>query len=135
MPPKFVAARDAMIDVLEQIVVPALTRKGFTGKFPHFRRITPDRIDLLSFYFNPYGHGFVYKFGRCGPRGFVKRNGKRVPPEKLSTSDMLDVQLNWISPALDSTGPEFWFQYEPSDANSLRKAAEASLPYLLQLDL
>ena len=135
MPSEIVRARKGMIEVLGEIVVPALERKGFTGDFPHFRRITPERIDLLSFFFNPYGHGFVFKFGRCGPDGFVKRSGKRVPPNKVTTGDMPYMQLNWISPDIASTGPAFWFQYEPGSLGSLRRAAECSLPYLLQVDL
>jgi len=135
MPSKIVSAREGMIQVLGQIVVPSLARKGFTGQFPHFRRVMSERIDLLSFFFNPYGHGFVFKSGRCGPGGFIKRNGKHVAPEKLKTSDMSYMQLNWISPDLAAKGSAFWFQYEPSDPRSLRQAAESSLSYLLQVDL
>ena len=71
----------------------------------------------------------------CGLGGFVKRNGKLIPPERVATTDMPYEQLAWISPNSASRGSDFWFQYEPSDPESLRKAALDVLPYLLQLDI
>jgi hypothetical protein len=135
MPSQRLDNRREIIEVLDRIVVRSLKQRGFVGRFPHFRRITSDRIDLLSFFFMPKGHGFVFKFGRCGPGGLVKRNGKRVPPEKVTTGDLMLMQLAWISPDTRSNSPEFWFQYQPENPQSQREAAEKALPYLLQLDV
>jgi hypothetical protein len=40
--------RDAMIKEIKSKVVPVLRNKGFRGRYPHFRRFTKERIDLLS---------------------------------------------------------------------------------------
>ena len=37
--------------VLKATVIPELRARGFQGSFPHFRRLRPDRIDLLAFQF------------------------------------------------------------------------------------
>jgi uncharacterized protein DUF4304 len=52
-------SRDKMIDALRRVIVPTLRNMGFTGSFPHFRRIRETRIDLLTFQFNRSGGSFV----------------------------------------------------------------------------
>ena len=47
-----------MKKALNQTVIPALRREGFTGRYPHFRRILDDRIELLSFQTNKWGGSF-----------------------------------------------------------------------------
>ena len=135
MPSAIIESRPAMVAELGRTVVPVLQQKGFCAEFPHFRRVTSERIDLLGLLFNPHGHGFVFKFARCGPEGFVTRNGRRIPPDKVTTSHFMIMQLNWISPDVRAKGNEFWFCFEPDKPDSLRAAALSAIPYLLQVDL
>jgi hypothetical protein len=135
MPSTIVQRRQEMCAELERTVVPVLQNKGFAGSFPHFHRISAERIDVLSFFFNPYGHGFVFKFGRCGPEGLVTRLGKRIRPDKLTTGHFTILQLNWISPDVNAKDDAFWFCFQPGQPDSLRQAALSCIPYLLQVDL
>jgi hypothetical protein len=59
------SSRKKMIKHLSEIVIPVLREKGFKGSFPHFRRITNDRINLLTFQFDRYGGGFVIEITNC----------------------------------------------------------------------
>ena len=43
---------------LEQAVIAKLKADGFEGKFPHYRRVFPDRIELISFPKYKYGNAF-----------------------------------------------------------------------------
>lgn len=51
--------REEMIKSLSEIVVPKLRQFNFKGSFPHFRRQTAERINLLTFQFDRSGGGFV----------------------------------------------------------------------------
>lgn len=121
--------------MLDRVVVPVLRQKGFTGQSPHFRRITAARIDLLSVFFDPHHHGFVFKFGRCGPEGPVARNGKRIAPDKATVDHLMLAQLAWISPDAQAKDAAFWFRFEPGNEQSMQEAARNAVPYLLQVDL
>jgi hypothetical protein len=48
-----------MIKKLNDIVVPVLRQSNFKGSFPHFRRVTAERTNLLTFQFDRSGGGFV----------------------------------------------------------------------------
>ena len=61
MPP-----RKEMIVALNSIVVPVLRHRGFTGSFPHFRRLGTKQIDLITFQFDKWGGGFVVELSKCG---------------------------------------------------------------------
>jgi hypothetical protein len=63
--------RDNMIIELKSMVVPELRNKRFKGSFPHFRRISEDKIDLITFQFDRYGGGFVVEVGVCPPEGLL----------------------------------------------------------------
>ena len=60
-----------MISKLKKIVVPGLRERGFKGSFPHFRRISEKKIDLITFQFHRYGGGFVIEVEVCSPEGFI----------------------------------------------------------------
>src|SRR4051794_5602597 len=75
-------SRDAMIDALKGVVVPALRSRGFSGSFPHLRRPAAERIDLLTFQFDRNGGGFVIEVARCPLEGVPPPWGEKVPPNK-----------------------------------------------------
>jgi hypothetical protein len=62
-------SRDAMIVELKRVAVPVLRSLGFKGSFPHFRRESAERIDLLTFQFSLGGGKFVVEVGSFSPAG------------------------------------------------------------------
>lgn len=47
-----------MNETLEREVIAKLKVNGFEGKFPHYKRVFSDKIELISFPKNKYGNGF-----------------------------------------------------------------------------
>lgn len=47
-----------MRKALEEYVIPDLLSKGFVGKYPHYKKIYDDRIELLAFFVNKWGNSF-----------------------------------------------------------------------------
>jgi len=62
-------SRDKMMEALHRVVVPMLRDMGFTGSFPHFRRVHDTQIDVLTFQFNRWGGSFVVEVAFCEPVG------------------------------------------------------------------
>lgn len=48
-----------MRKALNKYVIPNLTEKGFVGKYPHYKKIYDDRIELLVFDTNKWGNSFT----------------------------------------------------------------------------
>lgn len=59
--------RDKMIAALQELVIPVLRQGGFVGRFPHFRRVRSECMDLLTFQFDKWGGGFVVEVGTLQP--------------------------------------------------------------------
>jgi Domain of unknown function (DUF4304) len=78
--------RNEMIKALILIVIPLLREKGFKGSFPHFRRVLETRIDLISFFFDKYGGGFIVEIGASPVNGFTIKGGPHFPPNKVNTT-------------------------------------------------
>ncbi|MBA2936891.1 DUF4304 domain-containing protein [Paenibacillus sp. CGMCC 1.16610] len=98
--------RDIMIDALKTIVIPELREKGFKGSFPHFRRITDKKIDILTFQFDKYGGGFRLEIAVCSPEGLTHDWGEKVTPNKV-TAYHLNIQNR--KTILDNGN---WFRYD-----------------------
>jgi hypothetical protein len=81
-------SRDRMIAALKETVVPMLRDMGFSGSFPHFRRVREKQIDLLTFQFNRYGGSFVVEVAFCAPDGFMTHWGEHIPPNKVRAHDI-----------------------------------------------
>lgn len=54
---------------LKTVALPRLRLAGFTGSFPHLRRINRDGADLVTFQFNRSGGSLVVEIARCHPTG------------------------------------------------------------------
>ncbi len=48
-----------MRKALNQFVIPNLISQGFIGEYPHYKKIYPDRIELLVFQNNNWGNSFT----------------------------------------------------------------------------
>jgi hypothetical protein len=105
--------RDEMIKNLNEIVVPALRQLNFKGSFPHFRRLTTDRINLLTFQFDRHGGGFVIELANCNSTGYKTALGRPTPPSKLTAHDFNTrkrIQSNMHENGDSST--DDWFRYD-----------------------
>ena len=105
-------ARKEMVKNLSDIVISVLRQKGFKGSFPHFRRLTPNIINLLTFQFDRSGGGFVIEITNCQPYGFTTSWGTKIEPNKLTAQDLFNRKR--IQSNMDTTSSltEDWFRYD-----------------------
>jgi hypothetical protein len=121
---------DSMIVALKQLFVPLLRERGFKGSFPHFRRISPGRIDLLTIQFDKWGGGFVIELAKCGPEGFTTHWGLHILPNKVRAWD-IDIDSRLRLGTL-STGKGMWFRYD--DGTSVEEVARRVVAHLPEAD-
>lgn len=106
------SSRKEMIEKISEIVVPVLRQKGFKGSFPHFRRLTDDRINLLTFQFDRSGGGFVIEIANCQQSGFTTSWGKKIEPNKLTAHDLFKRKRIQSNMDTESSLTEDWFRYD-----------------------
>lgn len=70
---------------LELNVIGPLCAQGFTGKYPHFRRVKEDGIELISFRTNKHGGSFTVEVSAVFPD---KENKNFVSNNNLSVNDL-----------------------------------------------
>ena len=104
--------RDEMIKNLNEIVVPALRQINFKGSFPHFRRFTSERINLLTFQFDRSGGGFVIEIANCKPDGFTTSWGQEIKPNKLTAHDLNNRKRIQSNMKTESSLTDDWFRYD-----------------------
>ena len=122
-------SRDRMIAALQDVAVPVLRDMGFSGSFPHFRRIREAQVDLLTFQFNRYGGSFVVEVAFCAPDGFTTHWGKHIPAKKVRAHDIHPKQRL----RLGSNPPQkadHWFCYESDRTDIYTDTAFELLPLL-----
>jgi hypothetical protein len=95
-----------MINTLKEIVIPVLRGNGFKGSLPHFRRISKEKVDLITFQFDKYGGGFIIEIAVCPPEGYTHTWGEKVPPNKVSAYDLHP------NNRLRLTDKGNWFRYD-----------------------
>jgi hypothetical protein len=116
------ADRGAMIAELKRVVQPHLRAERFVGTFPHFRRLSEEAIDLITFQFDRHGGGFVIEIARCPSDGILTYRGEHLPPSKVQAWDVHPNFRKRIKPRSGS-GTDSWFRYETTVASKV--AAEA----------
>jgi hypothetical protein len=104
--------RDEMNKTLNEIVVPVLRQLKFKGSFPHFRRLTTERINLLTFQFDRSGGGFVIEIANCKPDGFTTSWGLKIGPNKVTAHDMNKRKRIQSNMNTESSLTEDWFRYD-----------------------
>jgi hypothetical protein len=102
-------SRESMINALNEFVIPKLREQGFSGKFPHFRRISQGKIDLLTFQFDRHGGGFIIEIAKCPSEGITTYFGDHIPPNKVRAWDM--GERFRIQPKEGSSTSD-WFRYD-----------------------
>ena len=119
-----------MDDALREYLLPALRERGFQGSLPHFRRLLPDRVDLLTIQFDKHGGGFVVEISRCGTEGVTKSWGKHVPAAKVTARDLHPNQRLRLK-LREGPGRDAWFRFENGE---YRKVAAQALSRLTDAD-
>lgn len=104
-------SRRQMESALKQIVVSELRSRGFTGSFPHLRRIRDTAVDLLTFQFDRNGGGFLIEIAQSKPEGFTTYWGKHIPTQKLTAWDLHPNDRKRIQPE-NGAGTESWFRFD-----------------------
>lgn len=101
--------RDNMISSLKKIVIPVLREKGFKGSFPHFRRISGNKIDLITFQFNRWGGSFIVELASCPLEGTTMDWGEKVLPNKV-TAHHINERFRLGAKSMEEDGQ--WFDFE-----------------------
>ncbi|HSQ30426.1 MAG TPA: DUF4304 domain-containing protein [Gemmatimonadaceae bacterium] len=116
-----------MIAALRRVLVPELRRRGFVGSFPHFRRVRPTRIDLLTVQFSRWGGEFVVEIAHAPPTGVTMHWGEVVPPTKVTAHDVMPRRRLGTSPGQD----DYWFKFaEAREPATFDQVAAQLLPFL-----
>lgn len=110
-PPRF-----AMEKALKAMVKAELRSAGFTGSFPHLRKISVDRIDLISFQFHPASDSFVVVAACCGPEGLTVDGAEPIPPDKVTTHHVEQPRARLGSPTFPVG--DHWFVFGPRSKDS-----------------
>jgi hypothetical protein len=119
--------RELMDVALKASVVPVLRESGFTGLYPHFRRVHVTHVDLLTFQFDINGVGFVVEISRCGIGGITTQWGKHIPASKVRACDIHPNDRFRIKPA-EGSRTDSWFRFESGGYDDVAKEVLAKLP-------
>ena len=103
--------RASMEQALKVRVIPWLREHGFSGSFPHLRRVGTTHVDLLSFQFDLHGGGFVIEIAQCPPAGIVTPWGKVIVAKETRAGDVHASRRKRIV-EFDSVGTEGWFRFD-----------------------
>ena len=122
---------DKMVKALKEIVVTRLREKGFNGSFPHFRRPSPEKIDLLTFQFDKRGGGFMIEISKCPLDGITNFWGDHIPPNRVKAWDMHPNKRLRLQPKPGSSTSD-WFRYDKAGRSddTFSKTAREVLPFL-----
>ena len=107
-----------------------LRQRGFTGSFPHFRRMGRDHVELLTFQFDRSGGGFVLEVAKCPSGGFTTYWGKTIRPQKVTAQDLHP--NNRLRLGASGPGKDNWFRYD--DGSSVGDVAQQLVPHLEQAE-
>jgi hypothetical protein len=121
--------RDQMKAALRRDFIPALRAAGFRGSLPHFRRVSPDRTDLLAVQFSKWGGSFVLELAQAPAGEFETPYGKRIPAERLTSFDAALAERCRLGP---TTAGDSWFRYDGDAPDRFDEAARAAAGLLPQ---
>lgn len=106
--------RDMMSKSLKGIVVPEITLLGFSGIFPHFRRIINNKYEFISFQFNLRGGSFIVETSFIDPSS-LSSFWKVQPFEKLNYANAKSEDRLRLKP--DDAAEDYWYNYESFNEN------------------
>jgi hypothetical protein len=112
---------------LKASVVPVLRQAGFTGSYPHFKRLHATHVELLTFQFDINGGGFLIEISRCSIGGVTTHLGKHIPASKVRAWDLDPENRRRIKPR-EGSGTDSWFRYDSGGYDSVADEVLAKLP-------
>jgi hypothetical protein len=118
--------REAMISELKRVVQSHLRSVGFSGSFPHFRKIGQATIELVTFQFDRHGGGFVMEIARGPAGGITTALGAHISPNKTTA---WDVHPNFRKRIQPRTGgdADAWFRFDTAAPGEVAVEALALL--------
>ena len=116
-----------MNKAIKSMVIPELKKHGFIGKYPHFKRIKSDSIDLLTFQFNKHGGSFCIEISTVYPNREEYRN------YHLHKGDTLEKINTWYTHeryrlGRETAGGDCWFTFDKSNINEVANHILMILP-------
>lgn len=99
--------KELMRSALHQHTIPQLQKKGFTGRYPHFRRVREDCIELLSFQTSSYGGCFTVEVSAAFP-GHDEPNYTLAEGETLEDLTVFSTNRRYRLPGMYNR----WFHYQ-----------------------
>jgi Domain of unknown function (DUF4304) len=112
---------------LKSSVVSVLRESGFTGSYPHLRRLHVTHVDLLTFQFDVNGGGFLIEITRCGIGGTTSYGGKHIPASNVTVWDIHPDDRLRIKRG-EGSGTDSWFRYESGRYDEVASQVLAKLP-------
>ena len=103
--------RRTMEKALLARAIPVIRERGFAGRFPHFRRPTPTKTDLMTFQFDRHGGGFVIEVAEAPSGDIVKPWGKVVPAHRVTAYDINPPKRQRLQPG-DDRSLNSWFRFD-----------------------
>jgi hypothetical protein len=105
------AERTKMINALKEIFVPEIKILGFTGSFPHFRKIEKEVTNLITFQFDRNGGGFIIEIANYKGDEF-KFGSKIIPLNKLDAHYINKRKRIYPNSDDEPNGTDDWFRYD-----------------------
>ena len=85
-----------MRNALSKYVIPNLTTKGFVGKYPHYKKVYDDRIELLVFQTNKWGNSFTVEISTVFlPKRKRKSNSYNLASKSIEELTAWDTNLRY----------------------------------------
>lgn len=119
--------REHMDLALKASVVPLLRDSGFTGTYPHFRRLRTTHVELLTFHFDINGGGFLVEIARGGIGGVTTHLGNHIQASKIKSWDLPPSDRLRLKPR-EGSSTDSWFRYESGSYDSVAQEVLAVLP-------
>ncbi len=96
-----------MNDALKKYVVAPLQAIGFTGEFPHYRRVYDDRIELFVIQKNTWGNSFTIEVSTIYPQRDGPDKNYIDWKKSIDDVDVWDTNLRYRLPGMI----DGWFYY------------------------
>lgn len=98
--------KEKMLSYLKTRTIPLLHQRGFTGKYPNFRCVRNDCIELISFQTNKWGGSFTAEVSVAFPES-EKPNFKLYDGMTIETLDVTATNERYRLPGMF----DGWFYY------------------------
>ncbi len=103
--------RQTMISALNKYVIPDLKVKGFEGKFPDFKKVCEDYIEMIYFQTNKYGGSFIIEVSVVFPKS-EKHHNFISQSEYDDLSDINNIDVSYTNHRYRTDGMfDGWFYY------------------------